>query len=573
MKNSFSSLGLSENMLETINKKGFEEPTEIQSKIIPLILKNELDLIGQAQTGTGKTAAFAIPILELLDNHKGNIQALVLVPTRELAIQVAEEFHSFRGNKNLRTAPIYGGQSYDIQFRHLKKGVDIVVGTPGRIIDHLNRGSLEFNGLSFVVLDEADEMLNMGFMDDIEDILSRTNSERRTLLFSATIPDRISQLAKKFMKKREIVKTKNSGKTIHLTDQVYFEVKEGDKLETLCRIIDTTNEFFGLVFCRTKRDVDYVTSKLHDRDYDAEGLHGDISQNIREKILNKFKAKKINVLVATDVAARGLDIDELTHVINYALPQDAESYLHRIGRTGRAGKEGAAITFVTPEEHRKLMYIKSSTQTEIRKEKVPQIKEVIKFKKDKISSNLKTIVNLNDAEQYLTLTRELLDEFDAEKIVSSLIKHIYQSDLEEKNYAEINDYSDYKKKKYSDDDRSFGRDKRNRSSKSDKFESSRERSKSDRYDSPREKSKSTRTVGAARLFLAMGKKDDLTPVEILKLVKKKTGIEGNRISEISINDTFSFFNVTDKDADIIIDKLNSKSSGKKPLIERAKYPK
>ena len=573
MKNSFSSLGLSENMLETINKKGFEEPTEIQSKIIPLILKNELDLIGQAQTGTGKTAAFAIPILELLDNHKGNIQALVLVPTRELAIQVAEEFHSFRGNKNLRTAPIYGGQSYDIQFRHLKKGVDIVVGTPGRIIDHLNRGSLEFNGLSFVVLDEADEMLNMGFMDDIEDILSRTNSERRTLLFSATIPDRISQLAKKFMKKREIVKTKNSGKTTHLTDQVYFEVKESDKLETLCRIIDTTNEFFGLVFCRTKRDVDYVTSKLHDRDYDAEGLHGDISQNIREKILNKFKAKKINVLVATDVAARGLDIDELTHVINYALPQDAESYLHRIGRTGRAGKEGAAITFVTPEEHRKLMYIKSSTQTEIRKEKVPQIKEVIKFKKDKISSNLKTIVNLNDAEQYLTLTRELLDEFDAEKIVSSLIKHIYQSDLEEKNYAEINDYSDYKKKKYSDDDRSFGRDKRNRSSKSDKFESSRERSKSDRYDSPREKSKSTRTVGAARLFLAMGKKDDLTPVEILKLVKKKTGIEGNRISEISINDTFSFFNVTDKDADIIIDKLNSKSSGKKPLIERAKYPK
>ncbi|PIS44563.1 MAG: RNA helicase, partial [Ignavibacteria bacterium CG08_land_8_20_14_0_20_37_9] len=348
MTTAFNGLGLSDEMLQAIKMKGFEEPTEIQSKIIPLILQSENDLIGQAQTGTGKTAAFALPIIDKLELKASHLQVLVLVPTRELAIQVAEEFNSLRGHKNIHVTPIYGGQSYDTQLRRLKKGVDVIVGTPGRVMDLLKRKIFSLGKLSFVVLDEADEMLNMGFIEDIEEILSGANPERRTFLFSATMPERISNLAKKYMKNREIVKAKHAGQTISLTDQVYFEVRESEKLEALCRIIDTTNEFYGIVFCRTKNDVDYITSKLHDRDYDSEGLHGDISQAQREKILNKFKKKKTNVLVATDVAARGLDIDDLTHVINFALPQDPEAYLHRIGRTGRAGKEGTAITFVSP---------------------------------------------------------------------------------------------------------------------------------------------------------------------------------------------------------------------------------
>ncbi|MEW6701295.1 MAG: DEAD/DEAH box helicase [Bacteroidota bacterium] len=457
VKNSFEELGLSEESLHAIHIKGFEEPTEIQKKIIPLILENKVDLIGQAQTGTGKTAAFALPIIEQLNAKAGYLQALVMVPTRELAIQVAEEFNSLRGHKNIHVAPIYGGQSYDTQLRHLKKGVDVIVGTPGRMIDLLDKKSMSLEKISFVVLDEADEMLNMGFVDDIENILSRTNTKRRTLLFSATMPERISTLAKKYMGKREIIRTKHSGKTTALTDQIYYEVKESDKLDALCRIIDTTVEFYGLVFCRTKHDVDHVSSKLLDRGYDTERLHGDISQNVREKILTRFRNKKINVLVATDVAARGLDIDELTHVINYALPQDPESYLHRIGRTGRAGKEGTAITFISPEEHRRLMFIKNFTQTEIRKERIPHVKDVINFKKEKITAELKSMIEAGVAHNYTALAKEMIKNHNPEDVVAALIKYTYQNELEEENYAKIHDLFERKKSFVLRDGRRMGK--------------------------------------------------------------------------------------------------------------------
>ncbi len=445
LKNNFKEFGFSEELVEAISAKGFEEPTEIQSKIIPLILESKIDIIAQAQTGTGKTAAFALPIIEQLQVKSGHLQALVLVPTRELAIQVSEEFNSLHGNKNIHAAPIYGGQSYDTQLHHLRKGVDIVIGTPGRMLDHLNRKSFSIDKISFLVLDEADEMLNMGFIEDIENILSRTPKERRTFLFSATMPQRIVTLTKKYMNKTEIVRTKNSGQTTALTDQIYYEVKESEKLDALCRIIDTTQEFFGLVFCRTKNDVDFVSSKLSDRDYDVEGLHGDITQNIREKILSKFRSKKINVLIATDVAARGLDIEELTHVINFALPQDAESYLHRIGRTGRAGKAGTAITFVTPEERRKLTYIRNFTQTEIRKQRIPLVKDVISFKKEKIVAELKSLIEMKVPEAYISIANDLLENGNPEKIVAALIKNNYQNELEEKHYAEVSDLFEARK--------------------------------------------------------------------------------------------------------------------------------
>lgn len=623
----FEGLGLSEEMLSSIKMKGFEEPTEIQSKIIPLILENKTDLVGQAQTGTGKTAAFAMPILDILATHSKNVQALVLVPTRELAIQVSDEINSLRGSKNIHVAPIYGGQSYETQFRRLNKGVDIIVGTPGRMIDHLNRKSLNVDNVSFVVLDEADEMLNMGFIDDIEDILSRTNKNRRTLLFSATMPPRIMELAKKYMGKHEIVRTKKSGQTTELTEQKYFEVKEGDKFDALCRIIDTTTEFYGLVFCRTKTDVDSVSSRLLDRGYDAEGLHGDISQNIREKILGKFRKKQVNILAATDVAARGLDIDELTHVINYSLPQDPEAYLHRIGRTGRAGKEGTAITFVTPDEFRKLRFIKTITQTEIRKERVPQIHEVIDFKKTKILSEVNSLIEYGSGTNYIMLAKELLRNNDAEEVVAALVKFNFQDELEEGSYARIHDLfeksrgeesgrsekrgrgdrRDRDRKRDGRGDRSekgqrferFGsfdrKEKSERADRSDRFErydrfdkkerkdrndwdergrrnEGRDRAeRGDRKDrrDRREKSGGFEEKGKARMFLALGKKDDLDEKGLLKMLKKKTGLDHEKFTGVKLSDAFSFFNVSNKDAEIVLTSLN-KDKSKRPLVERAK---
>ncbi len=583
INNSFKELGLSEESLHAIHMKGFEEPTEIQKKIIPLILENKIDLIGQAQTGTGKTAAFALPIIEQLKTKAGHLQALVLVPTRELAIQVAEEFNSLRGNKNIHAAPIYGGQSYDTQLRRLKKGVDVVVGTPGRMIDLLNKKSMSLSEVSFVVLDEADEMLNMGFVDDIEDILGRTNPNRRTLLFSATMPERISTLAKKYMGKREIIRTKHSGETTQLTEQIYYEVKESDKLDALCRIIDTTVGFYGLVFCRTKHDVDHVTSKLSDRGYDTEGLHGDISQNVREKILTKFRNKKINVLIATDVAARGLDIDDLTHVINYALPQDPESYLHRIGRTGRAGKEGTAITFISPEEHRKLMFIKNFTQTEIRKERIPLIKDVINFKKEKIASELRSMIEVGVAHNYVSLAKEMIKNHNPEDVVAALIKYIYQNELEEENYAKIHDLFEGRKSFDRRDDRPMGRKeysrdgdrsrgKRDFSSRGERSERASRFERSDRSERggrSEGRGRFDSDKGKARMFFARGKKDDLNPKELLTMLKKKANVDPSKVTGIQISDAFSFFNVPPKEADIILEKLN-RDGDKRPIVERAK---
>ncbi|NUN08860.1 MAG: DEAD/DEAH box helicase [Ignavibacteriaceae bacterium] len=551
MDKSFEAMGLSRTMMNAISEKGFEEPTEIQHKIIPLILNSGKDLIGQAQTGTGKTAAFAIPLLELLNNHADYVQALILVPTRELAIQVAEEFNSLKGEKDLHIAPIYGGQSYDIQFRHLKKGVDIVIGTPGRVIDHLNRKSLAVEKISFVVLDEADEMLNMGFIDDIEDILARTGESRRTLLFSATFPERIEKLAKRFMKDREFVKTQKSGQTTQLTDQIYYEVNEHDKFEALCRIVDTTNEFFGLVFCRTKKDVDNITAKLQERDYDAEGLHGDISQKIREKILVKFRERKVNILVATDVAARGLDIEELTHVINFSLPQDAESYLHRIGRTGRAGKEGAAITFVTHDEFRKMKQIAGHTHTNIRRESIPQIAEVIRFKKEKMIAGIDVLLAAETGAEYYQIARELLSNNTAEEIIAKLVGQLFGRELDEANYREIGEARQPKRK---------GEDKR---------EKTREEKRKEKKQDKKEKKKATRNDGGIRMFLALGKDDGLTPTDILKMIKKKADIDGPRIQGITINKTYSFFNTDEDAAKAILRNLNPKGKGKRPLVELA----
>ncbi|MDD2731502.1 MAG: DEAD/DEAH box helicase, partial [Candidatus Portnoybacteria bacterium] len=301
MLDKFKELGLADSTIRALNKKGFEEPTQIQKEVIPLFLKTSSDIVGQAQTGTGKTAAFGLPLIEKINKNIKAPQALILTPTRELALQVAEEINSLKGEKDLDIAAIYGGQSMDQQLRRLRRGVDIVVGTPGRIKDHLLRKTLNLSAVNYFILDEADEMLNMGFIEDVEEILSYASKERRVLLFSATMPRPILELAQKYMKKYEFIKASQDQLTVSLTDQIYFEMNHSDKFEALCRIIDSETEFYGLVFCRTKIDVDELVKKLISRGYDSDGLHGDISQTQRERILDKFKQRRITILVATDV--------------------------------------------------------------------------------------------------------------------------------------------------------------------------------------------------------------------------------------------------------------------------------
>jgi ATP-dependent RNA helicase DeaD len=389
----FSELGLSAAMLASLEKKGFEQPTPIQKQVIPLLFTGKQNIIGQAATGTGKTAAFGIPLLEKL-HSLGYPQALILVPTRELALQVAEEINSLQANfkDKLSVVPIYGGQSYPLQIHALKRGVDIVVGTPGRIIDHLNRRTLKLQDISYLILDEADEMLNMGFIDAIEEIFQQTNKEKKVLLFSATMPKVILNIAKKYMGDYQLVSVKTTQMTTIQTTQLYFEVRESDKFEALCRIIDIEPDFYGIVFCKTKVDCDFVCNKLKERGYQAQGLHGDVQQKQREKILKAFKEKDVSILVATDVAARGIDVNDITHVINYSLPQNTESYVHRVGRTGRAGKTGKAITFVTPQEYKRMIFIQRITKTDIQKGNIPSAEDIMQARRVKLKNDIQAVL-------------------------------------------------------------------------------------------------------------------------------------------------------------------------------------
>ena len=518
----FAALGLSEKTIKALAKKGFEEPSPIQALTIPVLLKGEKDVVGQAQTGTGKTAAFGLPILEMINKSNGNVRAIILAPTRELAIQVAEEINSFANGRKLKIVPVYGGQSIELQIRQLKKGVDIVVGTPGRVQDLIDRKVLKLDKLEYFILDEADEMLNMGFVEDIEKILESTNKDKRMLFFSATMPKEILKIAENHMRKDyEIIKVESKELTTNLTDQIYFEVKQKDKFEALCRIIDLEPEFYGIVFCRTKNDVNELAGKLNDRGYDAGELHGDITQNHREVTLNRFKAKKLSILVATDVAARGIDVNDLTHVVNYAIPQEVESYVHRIGRTGRAGKEGTAITFMTPSEYKKLLQIKRITKTDIRKEKLPEIKDVILSRKHRIIENITNILQEGNLNGFIDMAKDLLKEGSPEDIVASLLKSAYEDVLDTSNYNEIEEAT-------------------------------------------------VDHTGKTRLFIALGRVDKITPKKLVEFIVKESSIDKNKIKGVEVYENFSFMSVPFAEAEVILDIFKKVRKGRKPLVEKAK---
>ena len=526
-KKKFSELGLSAKTLEAINKKGFEEPTEIQALTIPVMLRDDTNIIAQAQTGTGKTAAFGLPLIEMIDASEHEVQALILTPTRELAIQVAEEINSLKGSKDIRTVPIYGGQAIDQQLRRLKRGVHIVVGTPGRVIDHLKRKTLKLGEIDHLILDEADEMLNMGFIDDMEKIMRYTNPVKRTLLFSATMPKRIKDLAHKYMEGYELIKGKAEQLTTNLTEQIYFEVRRSEKFEALCRIIDIEENFYALVFCRTKSDVDSIASRLVDRGYDAAAIHGDISQAQREKTLSKFRDQKVRILIATDVAARGIDVINLTHVINYSLPQDPEYYVHRIGRTGRAGNEGTAITFITPSEYKQLMFIQRLAKTDIKKSTVPNVKDIIEAKKKKIQEDLSLALNGKVHSNFHTWAKQMLANNDPVEILAAILSHSFEEELNPDSYGEIKEVTG--------------------------------------------KGKQLDKQGKARLFVALGKVDKMTAKKLVDLIMSKAPVKAKLISDVQVMDKFSFITVPFGAAESIV--TNFRQKGKKPLVSHAKKPK
>lgn len=520
----FKALGLSQQTLNAIHAKGFETPSPIQRLTIPVLLANQNDIIAQAQTGTGKTAAYGLPILEKVTKSSSTLpQALILVPTRELALQVTDELLSFKTDK-ISITSIYGGASIEEQLRRLKKGIDIVVGTPGRILDHLHRKTLNLSELKWLVLDEADEMLNMGFIDDVDEILGYTNDERRLLLFSATMPNRVADLSRKYMRDVEHLKVENRQITTDLTDQIYFEVRESDKFDALTRIIDIEPEFYAIVFCRTKLQVDEIVVKLLERGYAADALHGDISQSQREKVLRKFKRKNTNILVATDVAARGIDVNNLTHVLNYSLPQDSESYVHRIGRTGRAGNQGTAITFISNSEYRQFVAMKREVKADIRKEEIPTANDIIVQKRKNIIDEVNDTIESQLFEDYKSMANEILSGAEPEVALAAALKLAFKSDLDINNYPEIRQFSVDRK-------------------------------------------------GTARIFIAKGKFDGITPRSLVEMVQKDSGLSSGKINDVKILNEFSFVTIPFEEAERVTRALNKAEGSDRPIAEIAKDEK
>lgn len=417
----FAEFGLEPKVLQAITELGFEEATPIQEQAIPIALTGS-DMIGQAQTGTGKTAAFGIPLISKITREDEKILALIMTPTRELAIQVAEEIGKLSRFKGLRSLAIYGGQDIGRQIRGLKKKPQLIIGTPGRLLDHINRKTIRLDDVQTVVLDEADEMLDMGFMEDIQTILKLVPEERQTMLFSATMPPNIQRLAQQFLKNPQHVSVIPKQISAPLIDQAYIEVPERQKFEALSRLIDMESPELAIVFGRTKRRVDELSEGLQKRGYSADGLHGDLSQNQRDAVMRKFRDGSIDVLVATDVAARGLDVSGVTHVINFDLPQDPESYVHRIGRTGRAGKEGTAWSFVTPREMDHLHLIERVTRHRITRKPLPTMAEAIEGKQRITAERLLATVEGGELNEYKGIAIQLLEQYDSVQLLSAALK-------------------------------------------------------------------------------------------------------------------------------------------------------
>ena len=520
----FEELDVSKEILKAVEDMGFEETTPIQTNAIPPIMKG-IDIVGQAQTGTGKTAAFGIPLLERVDPGLKKPQAIILCPTRELAIQVSEELKRLaKYKRSLYTLPVYGGQSINRQIRALKKGVQVIIGTPGRVMDHMRRGTLKLSNIDFLVLDEADVMLDMGFIDDIETILRDVPDDRQTLFFSATIPRTILNLSKRYQKKSEFVKVAHEKLTVPGIEQYYFEVRRNDKLNALTRLIDLHNPNLSLVFCNTRKMVDELNIQLQARGYLSDGLHGGLSQNQRDQVMGKFRNGIIEILVATDVAARGIDVDDIEVVVNYDVPQDTDYYVHRIGRTGRAGKSGKAFTFIVGRDIYKLRDIQKYTKKKIIRQDIPSLYDVEEARIEQFVKGLTDYIEKEHLDRYIKLVENLLgDEYTGIEIAAALMKKSLDKENDGDEISESN----------------FG----------------------DTGAEP----------GMVRLFINAGKKDRITPGHIVGAIAGETGLSGKLIGAIDVYNNFTFVEVPGENAREVMQIMKDNYiKGNKINIEPAK---
>ncbi|HHT19614.1 MAG: DEAD/DEAH box helicase [Euryarchaeota archaeon] len=506
----FEDLKLSREMKHAIRDMGFEEATPIQSLALPHILEGK-DVIGQAQTGTGKTAAFGIPVLERLDTSNRSVQAVILCPTRELAIQVAEEIKKLSKYQKTSVLPVYGGQPIERQIKALKRGVQIIIGTPGRVMDHIHRRTLKMDQVKMIILDEADEMLDMGFREDIEFVLEKIPDQRQMLLFSATMSPIILGLTRKYQNNPEMLKVTHQELTVPEIRQVYFEVREQMKLDLLTRLIDMHNLKLALVFCNTKRRVDRLVSHLQTRGYFADGLHGDMSQNQRDRVMAKFRKGQIEILVATDVAARGIDVDDVEAVFNYDVPNNEEYYVHRIGRTGRAGKTGQAFTFVSGKEIYQLRDIQRYTKVRIEQKKIPSLHEVEEVKRDLFMEQLKKEMNTSDLQKEIHLVERLMEEdYSSLEIAAALLK-LYNGSKDDALQISGSDFKD-----------------------------------------------TGAQPGMVRFFINVGRKQKIKAKDIVKAIREVSGLSSTSIGRIDVLDKFSFVELPEKNALEISEALKRK---------------
>lgn len=545
--NTFELSGLSPELLRAIKEKGFEEPTPIQEKTIPQILNSDSDLIALAQTGTGKTAAFGLPIIQKLDHNSKKTQAIILLPTRELCIQVAKDLEDYsKYSEKIYVVPVYGGASIETQIRQLNKGAQIVVGTPGRTLDLINRKKLVLTEVTNVVLDEADEMLSMGFKDELDEILDSIKTKKQTLLFSATMPREISIIAKKYMDNPVEITVGNKNTGAENVNHIYYMVNAKDRYLVLKRIADINPNIYGIVFCRTRSETKEVADKLMEDGYNADALHGDLSQAQRDSVMNRFREKNLQLLVATDIAARGLDVDNLTHIINYNLPDELEAYIHRSGRTGRAGKKGISITIIHSREQRKIKQLEDTVKKKFEKLPVPGGKEICEKQLFNLIDKIeKTKVDEEQIGPYMPAIYKKLAWLERE----DLIKHFVS--------AEFNRFLHYYKDAKDLNILDKGRDDRERSGDRRRERSGngrRERSGDDR----REKT-SHSNAEFSRFFINIGKKDGIKPVNIIGLINDNLRNKRAEIGKIDILASFSFFEVEKSFEKDIINKFKNAS--------------
>ena len=553
-------MGLSPNLLKGIEELGYKTPTPIQEEIIPIFLEKENDIVGLAQTGTGKTAAFGLPIIEQIDIQNKSVQALILSPTRELCIQISKDLKNYaKYIQDLKVVPVYGGASIDTQIRALKKGVHIIVATPGRMLDLINRKVAKIGNVRTVVLDEADEMLNMGFRDDLDSILEKTPKIKRTLLFSATMPKEVARIAKNYMNSPvEItIGTQNAG--AENIRHIYYQVHAHNRYLALKRIVDINPDIYGIVFCRTRRETKDVADKLIKDGYNADAIHGDLSQSQRDHVMKRFREKTLQMLVATDVAARGIDVNDISHIINYNLPEDNEVYTHRSGRTGRAGKSGISIAIVNYREKSKIPQIEKNIRKNFERLPVPNGAEICQKQLFKLIGRMEK-VEVDEAQiaPFMDTVNKKLEWLSKEQIIKHFVSLEFNRFLEYyKNAPDLNEKAEDKRDKRDKRDTRDTRDKRDTRNRRN------ERSHSDRHE---RRGKS----GYARFFINIGKKDGVIPVNIIGMINDNTKDRDINIGAIDIKDSFSFFEVGEKYTSKILTSFNdSKYKGRSVRVDVA----